>query len=110
MKAVVPILVFYFVMAAVLIAMASFDRLIRWLHTSKRDEWLALGSPAGYLFQPEGLTFGLSDSRKTALAFRWFFSAPRWIAEGKELSRALWIYRGAGSCVIAGLIALVVLL
>jgi hypothetical protein len=95
-----------FVLAAIVTAMASFDRLIRWLHAKKKAEWVALGSPTGYLFRPEGASFWRSDSKKTELAQRWFFVRPEWISESEELRRALWIYRSAGWCAIVGLIIL----
>ena len=94
MTAVVPVLIFLFVLAAIVTAMASFDQLIRWLHAKKKDEWLALGSPTGYLFRREGVSFWRSDARKTVLAQRWFFAPPPWISEAEELRRALRIYRG----------------
>jgi len=109
MRAVVPVLIFWFVLAAVVTAMASFDRLIRWVHSKRKDEWLALGSPTGYLFRPEGVSFWRSDSKKTQLAGRGFFAPPAWVSESEELRRALWMYRGAGLCAIAGIVALIAL-
>ena len=106
MTAVVPVLIFWFVLAAIVTAMASFDRFIRWLHAKKKEEWLALGSPTGYLFRPEGVSFWRSDSKKTVLAQQWFFQPPAWISESEELRRVLWIYRGAGLCAVVGIIAL----
>ena len=90
---------------AILVAMASFDRLIRWLHAKKKEEWLALGSPTGYLFRPDGISFWRSDLKKTGLAQRWMFTSPAWISESSELRRALWVYRSAGLCALAGMLA-----
>jgi hypothetical protein len=106
MRAIVAVLLFWFVMAAIVTSMAFFDRLIRWLHTERRDEWITLGRPRGFLFRPEGVVFWTSDSRFKDLQILWTFVTPVWVNERAELRRALWISRGAGLCAVAGMIAL----
>ena len=106
MPVYIPVLVFWFILGAVVTAMMSFDRIIRWLHATRNEEWVALGRPTGYLFRPAGVKFWRSDSMKTALAERWFFRPPSWVTEHDELRRTLWVYRGAGSCAVLGMIAL----
>ena len=107
MNAFGPVLMFCFVLAAIVTAMVSFDHLIRWLYTKKNEEWMALGRPTGYLFRPEEAKFWRSDYAKTEFAYRWFFRPPAWIFASEELRRALRIYRGSRVCAIIGIVALV---
>jgi len=102
----IAVLLFWFVLVAIVTSMAFFDRLIRWLHAERRDEWIALGRPTGFLFRPEGVSFWRSDSKLKELQMQWTFVTPAWVGERPELRRALWISRGAGLCTLAGIIAL----
>ena len=106
MSSIVPVLLFWFIIVAIVTSMAFFDRLIRWLHTERRDEWVALGRPTGFLFRPEGVSFWRSDWKLKEFQLQWTFVTPAWVSERAELRRALWISRGAGLCSLVGLIAL----
>ena len=93
MKITAPVILFWVILAAMVTAMATFDRLVRWLHATKRDEWLALGSPTGYFFTPDSASFWRSDTKKTQLAHRLIFVTPAWISDSASMRKALLVYR-----------------
>ena len=87
------------------VAMAMYDRLIRWLYINRNEEWKVLGKPTGSFSWFEGTTIWRSSVRRTELAQQWLFAAPKWITENQKLRTALWIYRGATLCAVSGMIA-----
>jgi hypothetical protein len=113
MKSVSPVLLWFLwalVVLAIIVAMAMYDRLIRWLRTNRNDEWEGLGRPTGYLSKPQGGYFWRSDVRKTALSHRLVFETPKWVSEKEDLMRTLRIYRGAAIFAFIGIAAFCIMI
>jgi hypothetical protein len=79
--------------AAGLAAMWAFDVLLRHLHDSNSEEWLAAGKPCGFFFSPAGTNHWNGDRAMKSLQFKWLFRPPLWINEAEKTRRALFMMR-----------------
>ena len=86
---------FPLMMVCVLSVLVAFDVLLRRQYAHHREEWLACGKPCGIFYCPPETTRWRGDTKMKKLQLRWVFRAPRWFAESRATTIAIYVLRSA---------------
>ena len=94
-------------LAAMLIAILAYDRILRWIYTNRKEEWVALGKPTGVFFKPTDATFWAGHMSRSQFGLRLLFYPPKCVRETAALSKDVWIHRAGYVCCLIGFVALI---
>jgi len=94
-------------LAAMLIAILAYDRILRCIYTNRKEEWVALGKPTGVFFKPTGTTFWAGYMNRSQFGLRLLFYSPKCVRETVALSKDVWIFRVGHVCCLVGFVGLI---
>ena len=95
------------VLVLLLVSSRQFDRLVRWEHDNRYDEWVRDGKPSGVLWRLPDSSFTGSYLAIRRVQFWWMFSTPPWAASDPASRRLLRRWRISALAIVIGLFAAV---